>query len=131
MPAGYRRFKALLKKLVQASREAQFADGILPQIHISGCPSSCGTHQIGELGFQGCIIRIEKAAVPAWQLSINGCERQGSERMGEKLGVIPDEKAPDFILALGKAVEASGKGFIRWQRDNPGALKAVAEKFLV
>lgn len=77
--------QALLKKLVQASREAQFADGILPQIHISGCPSSCGTHQIGELGFQGCIIRIEKAAVPAWQLSINGCERQGSERMGEKL----------------------------------------------
>lgn len=123
--------QALLKKLVQASREAQFADGILPQIHISGCPSSCGTHQIGELGFQGCIIRIEKAAVPAWQLSINGCERQGSERMGEKLGVIPDEKAPDFILALGKAVEASGKGFIRWQRDNPGALKVVAEKFLV
>ena len=51
--------------------------------------------------------------------------------MGEKLGVIPDEKAPDFILALGKAVEASGKGFIRWQRDNPGARKAVAEKFLV
>ena len=115
----------------EAAGEAQFADGILPQIHISGCPSSCGTHQIGELGFQGCIIRIEKAAVPAWQLSINGCERQGSERMGEKLGVIPDEKAPDFILALGKAVEASGKGFIRWQRDNPGALKAVAEKFLV
>ena len=107
--------QALLKKLVQASREAQFADGILPQIHISGCPSSCGTHQIGELGFQGCIIRIEKAAVPAWRAQYKWSRTSGKRADGEKLGVIPDEKAPDFILALGKAVEASGKGFIRWR----------------
>ena len=123
--------QALLKKLIQAARAEQFADGILPQIHISGCPSSCGTHQIGELGFQGCIKRTEKAAVPAWQLSVNGCGRQGSERMGEKLGVIPEEKAPDFIRALGKMVEASGKEFKEWRRENPGALKAAAEEFLV
>ena len=31
------------------------ASDALPQIYISGCPSSCGTHQIGELGFRGTV----------------------------------------------------------------------------
>ena len=42
---GVRDSQALLSACVHAVREAGIPDGALPQSHISGCPSSCGTHQ--------------------------------------------------------------------------------------
>ena len=32
----------------------------LPRLHISGCPHSCGTHQIGEIGFHGSVKLVDK-----------------------------------------------------------------------
>lgn len=72
MPAGYRDSQGLLQKLVGMERNEQFADGILPKIHISGCPSSCGTHQIGVIGFRGGAKTIDKVLKPAFNLYING-----------------------------------------------------------
>ncbi|MFQ6841491.1 MAG: nitrite/sulfite reductase, partial [Agathobaculum sp.] len=42
---GMRDSQGLLAACVAAVREAALPDGALPQIHISGCASSCGTHQ--------------------------------------------------------------------------------------
>lgn len=58
---GIRDSQGLLQKLVGMERNEQFADGILPKIHISGCPSSCGTHQIGVIGFRGGAKTIDKS----------------------------------------------------------------------
>ena len=49
---------ALLQACVEAVREADIPNGALPQMHISGCPSSCGTHQTGEIGFRGAVKRV-------------------------------------------------------------------------
>jgi len=38
---GVRDSQSTLKMLVEAMRREGFSDGILPRIHISGCPSSC------------------------------------------------------------------------------------------
>ena len=54
---GARDSQALLAACVEAVRNAKIPNGALPQIHISGCPSSCGTHQTGTIGF-----RREKAS---------------------------------------------------------------------
>ncbi|MFQ8842081.1 MAG: hypothetical protein ACLR8P_15365 [Clostridium fessum] len=53
---GARDSQALLQACVKAVGEAQITDGALPQIHISGCPSSCGTHQTGPMGFRGGVL---------------------------------------------------------------------------
>lgn len=58
---GVRDSQSTLKMLVEAMRREGFSDGILPRIHISGCPSSCGTHQIGTLGFRGGVKLVDKA----------------------------------------------------------------------
>ena len=62
---GARDSQALLQACVKAVGEAQIPDGALPQIHISGCPSSCGTHQIGVIGFRGGAKTIDKVLKPA------------------------------------------------------------------
>ena len=45
--AGVRDSQSLLAAAVKAVREADLPASALPRVHISGCPSSCGTHQIG------------------------------------------------------------------------------------
>lgn len=128
--AGVRDSQKLLKSIVEAIREARLSADALPQLHISGCPSSCGTHQIGVLGFRGGVKMIDKAAHPAFAVYVNGCDLQGKEVMGNELGVMLESDIPEFLVELGKIVEASGKGFTAWFAQNPEGVKEAAEKYL-
>ena len=55
---GLRDTHKLFEACTKAIHEADLPENALPQAHISGCGSSCGTHQIGMLGFHGCSKRI-------------------------------------------------------------------------
>ena len=123
---GLRDSQALLKACVEAVREAGIPDGALPQIHISGCPSSCGTHQTGMIGLRGASKKAQGAMQSAFLLYVNGKEEQGKECMGRELGTILEAEIPAFFVALGKKVAASGLDFAAWKEQNPEAL----EKFL-
>lgn len=127
---GIRDSQALLHKCLDVAREADIKDGALPQIHISGCPSSCGTHQTGEIGFHGCVKVIDKVPHPAFTLHLNGCDLQGKERMGEKVGVIIEEDIPKFLVKLGKAVEETGMDYKQWNETYPDRIKELAEEFV-
>ena len=74
---GLRDSQALLHACVEAVRKAEIPNGALPQIHISGCPSSCGTHQTGVIGFRGAVKRVDDQLKNAFVLFANGEERQG------------------------------------------------------
>lgn len=128
---GVRDSQYLLKKLVEMEQEEGFEDGVLPKIHISGCPSSCGTHQIGTMGFHGGVKIIGKLPVPAFTLHYNGCDIQGSERMGEPLGIMLAEQIPDFMRLLGQSVSGSKMNFNQWTEHNPDGLKKIAAPFIV
>ena len=127
---GVRDSQALLTACVKAVREAKIPDKALPQIHISGCPSSCGTHQIGVLGFRGGVKSINKKPEPAFVLFVDGNDRQGEEAMGRELGTILETEIPSFLVELGKTVAESGKDFISWKEENPEYLEEIAQKFL-
>ena len=105
---GLRDSQALLRACVEAVREAEIPNGALPQIHISGCPSSCGTHQTGVIGFRGAVKRVMISRKMLFVLICNGAERQGEERMGREIGTMEEAVIPQFLVALGQAVAASG-----------------------
>lgn len=127
---GVRDSQALLAACIKAVREAGIPDGALPQIHISGCPSSCGTHQIGSLGFRGGVKMIDKKPQPAFVFYINGSDRQGSEAMGQEVGPMLETEIPDFLVALGKAAAESGKDFAAWNTADPEAVKRIAAPYI-
>jgi ferredoxin-nitrite reductase len=112
------------------AREEGFKDGVLPQIHISGCPSSCGTHQTGIIGFHGGVKMIEKTARPAFTLHAGGCDLAGKERMGEQLGVILEENIPDFLRSLGRTVSENGGNFEEWLKKHPDGIREAAAGYL-
>jgi ferredoxin-nitrite reductase len=115
---------------VEAVREAQIPDGALPQIHISGCPSSCGTHQTGALGFRGGSKKVDGKQQSAFVLYINGEQRQGQETMGSELGAIEEKDIPGFLVELGQTVAASGMSFEAWNRADAQALERIAAGYL-
>lgn len=127
---GVRDSQALLRACVEAVRGANLPDGALPQMHISGCPSSCGTHQTGEMGFRGGIKMVDGKPKPAFLLYAGGREEQGQERMGEELGAMLEADIPAFLVRLGRAVEESGMRYADWRRAEPDALAAIAGEFI-
>lgn len=127
---GVRDSQALLAACVDAVRQAGLPDGALPQIHISGCPSSCGTHQTGAIGFRGAAKVIDRRPHSAFTLYVNGCARQGEEAMGRELGVVLEERVPEFLVALGRTVAGSGMDYAAWATADPTAIDRVAAPYL-
>lgn len=123
---GVRDSQALLASCIEMEREEGFANGVLPQIHISGCVSSCGTHQTGVLGFHGGVKLVDKVPQPAFTLHIGGNDLQGMERMGEQVGTILEKDIPSFLRELGRAVQESGKLFEDFGLEK---VKAIASKY--
>lgn len=129
---GARDSQGLMAKLVEMAREKGFADGVLPRIHISGCPSSCGTHQIGALGFHGGVKSMDGKPQPAFTLHVGGEDGQGREQFGDVAGVILERDVPGFLADLGEMVQSAGTTYDLWIQDHRKDLLALANnKYLV
>ena len=127
---GMRDSQGLLAACVAAVREANLPDGALPQMHVSGCASSCGTHQTGSIGFRGASKLVDGKPQSAFTLFVGGCDQQGKEAMGRELGAILESKIPAFLVELGKAVAASGMDFAAWRESDPEGIDRIAAPYL-
>ncbi|MGM9941974.1 MAG: nitrite/sulfite reductase [Bulleidia sp.] len=127
---GLRDSQALLSACIEAVRSVEIAPDALPQIHISGCPSSCGTHQIGSIGFRGHVKVVDKKPLSAFMLFVGGNDAQGSETMGKELGAITEAQIPEFLVTLGKAVTASGMSYAEWFKADPAAIDSIAAPYI-
>ena len=127
---GVRDSQNLMKAIVEETRKHSFRDRTLPRIHISGCPSSCGTHQVGTLGFRGGVKVVDKVPKPAFNLHVNGSDVQGEERFGEDWGAMLEESIPAFMAEVGETVEKAGQTFAEWFPEHRETLKEIAEKYM-
>ena len=123
--------QALYAACVEAVRQAGIAGGALPQVHISGCPSSCGAHQIGAIGFRGGMNPVDGVPKPIFTLHIGGSDTMGEEAFGEDLGAVLAQDIPEFLVQLGERVQQSGESYASWQANHMGELKELAAKYLL
>lgn len=126
---GLRDSQGALHAIIERVRQENFGDRILPRFHISGCTSSCGTHQIGTIGFHGCAKRVDGVPTSAFTMHIGGCDEQGEERFGEECGVILEKDMPDFFVELGRTIAAGSDDFDSWFEANPDGILKIAEKY--
>lgn len=122
--------QALLRQCYEVLATEYAASDALPQIHISGCPSSCGTHQIGAIGFRGTVKVIKKVPHAAFTLFVNGCPIQGREKFAEEIGVLLAEDIPFFLVEVGKHVAVSGMDFNGWYNADPNAIREIAKGYM-
>ena len=127
---GLRDSQGLLASIVETVEPYHFADGVLPRIHISGCTSSCGTHQIGKLGFHGASKRVDGKMQPAFAFHVNGTDAQGAEHFGEEWGVMAADVIPEFFVELGQVISDENLTYEVWYAKHPDKLKKIAEKYI-
>ncbi len=121
--------QSLLSACLEAVRKENFADGVLPQIHISGCPSSCGTHQIGALGFRGGIRQTADGPKPAFAIFEGGCPFQGKENLADTGKPILANDIPQFLVELGQMISADNSSYEPWIAKHHGKLEALIAKY--
>ncbi|MDD6039066.1 MAG: nitrite/sulfite reductase [bacterium] len=119
----------MLMKCVERVRKENFADGVLPQIHISGCPSSCSAHQIGAIGFRGAVKQTADGPKPAFAIGIGGTPLQGEEKLAEVGKAITVEEIPEFLVELGKLVSDAKTTYDKWSKTHEEELLALVEKY--
>nr|WP_326185483.1 nitrite/sulfite reductase [uncultured Oscillibacter sp.] len=124
---GVRDSQGLLQAAVAAVREAGLPDGALPKIYISGCTSSCGTHQAGALGFQGCVKPVDGKPQPAFKLFLGGSDALGTAHFGEPAATVLERDIPALLAELGRA--ASALGWEQWSAGHVEELNAIIAKY--
>lgn len=127
---GLRDSQGVLKDVIMYLREKNYPDHVLPRVFISGCPSSCGTNQIGQLGFQGTVKVIERKPYPAFTLSVSGNDRLLQERFGDIKGVILEDDMCLFLSAIADAVTAAHTDFATWLAKEKEQLDAILHTYL-
>ncbi|MGN1206583.1 MAG: nitrite/sulfite reductase [Eubacterium sp.] len=119
----------LLQNCVEAVRKENFADGVLPKIHISGCPSSCGTHQIASIGFRGAVKQTPDGPKPAFAIFVGGCDLQNKEKLAETGKAIAVEEIPLFLVELGRMIAAENTTYDKWITTNQERLNTLIEQY--
>lgn len=122
--------QSLLSACMERVRKENFADGVLPVIHISGCPSSCSAHQIAAIGLRGGKKPSEDGPKNAFAVYENGCEREGEEQFGKELGVMYEEVIPEFFAELGHAVAKENLTYTKFREKYPERVEEIAKKYV-
>ncbi len=119
----------LLGMCIDAVRKENFADGVLPQIHISGCPSSCAAQQVAEIGFRGAIKQSPDGPKKAFAIYTGGCPYQGRENLSDFGKSIITEAIPQFLVELGKIISGQNTTYNKWIKDNGQTLEELICKY--
>lgn len=121
----------LLKDIIQYLNDKKYTADLLPRIQISGCPNSCGIHQVGAIGFTGKKKRVGETLTDCFTLYIGGSFHSKHPNIGEAYGEMPADKIPEFIYELGKALEEKNLKFTEYMEKYNSEMKELIKKYLV
>ncbi|MEM4311158.1 MAG: nitrite/sulfite reductase [Nitrososphaerales archaeon] len=69
-------------------------------IKISGCPNSCGQHEIATIGFYGGASRVNGALAPTYQMLLGGEAHGNKASLGVMLMRVPARRVIDVVLKV-------------------------------
>ena len=73
---------------------------------------------------------IDKVPNPSFTLHVNGCDREGEERFGEKWGVILEKDIAAFLIEVAQTVQEAGCTYDSWFPTHQEELGAIAKRYL-
>lgn len=127
---GLRDSQSVLHNAITYLREKKYTDHILPRVFFSGCGSSCGTNQIGRLGFQGTVKVIDKVAHPAFNLSIYGEDHFNDVHFGEVVGAILEDDVCRFLDEIAQHVQSKNMTYVEWNQQFPEELQTIISNYI-
>ena len=85
----------------------------MPKLYVSGCPSSCGQHLRGEIGFSGKMKRIDGESVSVYAIYFGGKVGEDA-KLATRYGDIIAEEIPRFLYEL--ALLKRNNGYSNFER---------------
>ncbi len=120
---------ALQPLLAELKKDTSMSD---IRIKASGCQHSCGQHHIADLGFHGLARKIDRQAVPHYQLHIGGSGRVG-KTFAFATDPIPAKRAPEAGIAVLNAYReqrVDGESMHDWaSRFGQDGINAILKPF--
>lgn len=120
-----------LKEIIKLFKEKGMIKDILPRVHISGCPNSCGTHEIGEIGLMGKMKKVDGQSQNVFELHMDGSAEAENARIGKYFGDLLQEKVPEFLYELAELINKDNAEFYKWINENEVKFKELINKFSV
>ena len=121
----------LLHQIETYFTEKKYKKDILPRIYISGCPNSCGVHQLGSIGFAGKKKRVNDILTDCYTLYIGGSCHVDHARLGMCLGDLPATSIPELLYKLAQELESQNMDFDQWFETSQDTLIAFIQPYLV
>src|SRR4029077_17359020 len=93
--------KGYALKVAQELERRTAGRKILPlTIHWSGCPASCGMHQVSTIGLQGCRSRVKGQVVDAAHVCVKGNTGPNPVIATDLMYDVPCDQLPDALESL-------------------------------
>lgn len=101
----------------------------MPKLYVSGCPSSCGQHLRGEIGFSGKLKRIDGESVSVYAVYFGG--KVGMDaKLGVRYGDIMAKEVPKFLYEIALLKRDSGySDFEKFFDARREAVLSLVEKY--
>jgi len=100
--------RGLAKAIAEKMTESDLGlNGTPVEINISGCPNSCGRHQVAAIGLFGAVRRVEGRMMPHYFIQLGGQVGESKARLAIGKNVIPAKNIPSMIVDLLKEFKAS------------------------
>lgn len=128
---GVNESQGLLHDILNYFNEKNYSSKFLPKAHISGCTSSCGTHQISPIGFAGKKKKIDGELKEVFTLYIGGKAKKDDVKLGDVYGDIERHKIPEFLYKLGIILDEKDMDFDDYLKLNCEDLKELSEFYIV
>jgi ferredoxin-nitrite reductase len=97
---GIQTSQTLLANILDYFEDKGFQDDILPSLAISGCTNSCSRHQVGEIGFQGKMKRVNDVLTDAYALQVGGSVSYSDIHLAREYGDLAAAMIPEFLYEL-------------------------------
>jgi len=69
-------------------------------LRISGCPNSCGQHNIASIGLQGRAKRVNGKLMPCYDVLLGGKAEEANAALAKNIGSVPAKKIPELIASI-------------------------------
>lgn len=121
----------LLNKIVAELKKNNMPEGVLPKIKISGCPNSCGVHEIGSIGLSGKKKRVNDETRNVFEVTIGGNVGLGSTKLGDMVSDVAEENIVEMLMEIGNTVKAENMTFQSWLEFKKGAFEEIVKKYTI
>lgn len=121
----------LLKEIIENLRSKGITEDLLPKLYISGCPNSCGVHEVGNIGLMGKMKKIDDLITSCFEVFIGGNFSMESTRFGESIGDIKSEDVKEFIFDLAKSVKESNMTYEKWIIERKEEFDNIIKEYTV